>query len=123
MAIAVVPKSIATVPCADSGAGDGSCAKAARKWVLIATILGSSLAFMDGSVVNVALPALQARFQATSGGIQWVVQGYALMSAALLLLGGTIGDRYGRRRTYLWGVGIFAVASAACAASNSLGEL
>jgi EmrB/QacA subfamily drug resistance transporter len=123
MAIAVVPRSIATVPCADRGGGGEVCGQAARKWVLIATILGSSLAFMDGSVVNVALPALQARFQATSGGIQWVVQSYALMSAALLLLGGAIGDRYGRRRTYLWGVGIFAVASAACAASASLGEL
>ncbi len=78
---------------------------------------------MDGSVVNVALPALQARFHATAGGIQWVVQGYALFGAALLLLGGAIGDHYGRRRTYMWGVALFALASAGCAASFSLGQL
>jgi EmrB/QacA subfamily drug resistance transporter len=90
---------------------------------LLATILGSSLAFMDASVVNVALPTLQAKFQATSGGIQWVVQSYALFGAALLLLGGTIGDRYGRRRTFTSGVVLFTLASAACAASVSLGQL
>ncbi len=78
---------------------------------------------MDGSVVNVALPTLQARFSATSGGIQWIVQSYALFGAALLLPGGAIGDRYGRRRTYLWGVALFALASAACAVSASLGQL
>ena len=89
----------------------------------MATILGSALALMDGSVVNVAMPALQAAFHATSGGIQWVVQGYALFGAALLLLGGAIGDQYGRRRTYCWGVGLFALASAGCAASTSLGQL
>lgn len=94
-----------------------------RKWVLVATILGSALAFMDGSVVNVALPALQSAFHAASGGIQWVVQGYALFGAALLLLGGALGDHYGRRRAYVWGVALFAVASAGCAASFSLGEL
>ena len=76
--------------------------------MLVATILGSALAFMDGSVVNVALPALQAAFHATAGGIQWVVQGYALFGAALLLLGGAIGDHYGRRRAYVWGVALFA---------------
>ncbi|MBB6144446.1 EmrB/QacA subfamily drug resistance transporter [Silvibacterium bohemicum] len=89
----------------------------------MATILGSSLAFMDGSVVNVALPTLQANFKATSAGIQWVVQSYALFSAALLLLGGAIGDRYGRRRAFLWGVMLFALASAACAASISIAQL
>ena len=78
---------------------------------------------MDGSVVNVALPALQSAFHATSGGIQWVVQAYALFGAALLLLGGAIGDHYGWRRTYVWGVTLFALASAGCAASLSLGQL
>jgi EmrB/QacA subfamily drug resistance transporter len=89
----------------------------------VATILGSALAFMDGSVVNVALPTLQSSFHATSSAIQWVVQGYALFAASLLLLGGAIGDRYGRRRTFLWGVALFALASAACAASQSLVQL
>lgn len=78
---------------------------------------------MDGSVVNVALPTLQTRFAATSSSIQWIVQSYALFAAALLLLGGAIGDRYGRRRAFTWGVAIFSVASAACAASVSLGQL
>ena len=78
---------------------------------------------MDGSVVNVALPTLQSTFRATSAAIQWVVQGYALFGAALLLFGGAIGDRYGRRRTFLWGVALFALASAACAVSLSLGQL
>ena len=78
---------------------------------------------MDGSVVNVALPTLQSTFHATSAAIQWVVQSYALFAAALLLLGGAIGDRYGRRRTFVIGVSLFAVASAGCAASYSLLQL
>jgi EmrB/QacA subfamily drug resistance transporter len=81
------------------------------------------MAFMDGTVVNVALPTLQSTFHATAAGIQWVVQSYALFAAALLLLGGAIGDHYGRRRTFLWGVTLFALASAGCAASQSLGQL
>jgi EmrB/QacA subfamily drug resistance transporter len=120
----VVAKSPGALPCAQVHGGFAApCAPVNRKWVLVATILGSSLAFMDGSVVNVALPALQAAFHATAGGIQWVVQGYALFAAALLLLGGAIGDHYGRRRAYVSGVALFALASAACAASTSLGEL
>lgn len=78
---------------------------------------------MDGSVVNVSLPTLQASFHATSGSIQWVTQAYALFSASLLLLGGAIGDRYGRRRTFLWGIVIFTLASSACAFSVSLTQL
>jgi MFS family permease len=99
------------------------CPHSDRKWILIAIILGSALAFMDGSVVNVALPTLQSTFHATASAIQWVVQGYALFGAALLLLGGAIGDRYGRRRTFIWGVSLFAVASLGSAASYSLGQL
>jgi EmrB/QacA subfamily drug resistance transporter len=119
-----VAKSPGALPCAGVHTGPAApCAPENRKWVLVATILGSALAFMDGSVVNVALPALQAAFHATGGGIQWVVQGYALFGAALLLLGGAIGDHYGRRRTYVWGVALFALASAVCAASFSLGQL
>jgi EmrB/QacA subfamily drug resistance transporter len=123
--VAAVPKSHVVPPCVQAGAAPAAapCAPPDRKWILIAIILGSSLAFMDGSVVNVALPILQSTFHATSAAIQWVVQGYALFGAALLLLGGAIGDRYGRRRTFLWGVALFALASAACAASLSLGQL
>jgi EmrB/QacA subfamily drug resistance transporter len=122
---AAAPKSHVVPPCAQIGSAPAAspCAPTDRKWILIATILGSSLAFMDGSVVNIALPTLQTRFAATSSSIQWVVQSYALFAAALLLLGGAIGDRYGRRRAFTWGVAIFSVASAACAASVSLGQL
>ena len=120
-----VPKSHLVPPCSQVGAepAGGPSAKPGRKWILIAVILGSSMAFMDGTVVNVALPTLQSNFHATAAGIQWVVQGYALFAAALLLLGGAIGDHYGRRRTFLWGVALFALASAGCAASQSLGQL
>jgi EmrB/QacA subfamily drug resistance transporter len=122
---AAVPKSHLVPPCVPVGAASAGspCAQPDRKWILVAVILGSSMAFMDGTVVNVALPTLQSTFHATAAGIQWVVQGYALFAAALLLLGGAIGDHYGRRRTFLWGVALFALASAACAASQSLGQL
>ena len=122
---AIASKSPALPPCVEGtrGAATSPCAPGDRKWVLVATILGSSLAFMDGSVVNVALPTLQSAFGATSGGIQWVVQSYALFGAALLLLGGAIGDRYGRRRAFVWGVAVFALASAACAGAQTLGQL
>ena len=124
MSVAVITRSPGALPCAEMHTGAGTpCAPENGKWVLVATILGSALAFMDGSVVNVALPALQAAFHATGGGIQWVVQGYALFGAALLLLGGAIGDHYGRRRAYVWGVVLFALASAGCAASFSLRQL
>jgi EmrB/QacA subfamily drug resistance transporter len=123
--VAAIARSHIVPPCAQvaDAPATAPCAPPDRKWILIAIILGSSLAFMDGSVVNVALPTLQATFHATSAATQWVVQGYALFGAALLLLGGAIGDRYGRRRTFLWGVALFALASAACAASLSLGQL
>jgi EmrB/QacA subfamily drug resistance transporter len=120
-----IPKSHVVPPCAPVGAAPAAalCPPFDRKWILIAIILGSALAFMDGSVVNVSLPTLQATFHANSSAIQWVVQAYALFGAALLLLGGAIGDRYGRRRAYIWGVALFAVASMGCAAAQSLAQL
>jgi EmrB/QacA subfamily drug resistance transporter len=90
------------------------CTGQAAPWVLAATILGSSLAFIDGTVVNVALPALQANLNATVVDVQWVVEAYALLLAALLLVGGSLGDIYGRKRIYAIGVVVFAVASAWC---------
>lgn len=83
-------------------------------WVLVATILGSSMVFLDGSTVNVALPALQASLGATVVDVQWVVNAYTLLLASLLLLGGALGDRYGRRRVFVLGVALFSLASAAC---------
>ena len=88
--------------------------------VIVTTILASSLAFIDGSVVNVGLPAIAASFKADAGQLQWVINAYLLPLSALLLLGGAAGDRFGRRRLLIAGVGLFALASLACAAAPSL---
>src|SRR5271163_1430326 len=88
--------------------------KEARIWVLVATILGSSMAFIDGTVVNVALPAIQANFHASVVDVQWVVESYGLFLGALILVGGSLGDLLGRRLIFLTGVVIFAIASAGC---------
>ena len=92
-------------------------------WILAATILASSMAFIDGTVVNVALPALQAALHATVTDMQWVVEAYALLLASLLLLGGSLGDLYGRRKVFLFGVVVFAAASAWCGSASSIGML
>ena len=94
-----------------------------ERWTLAVTVLGSSMAFLDGTVVNVALSAVQRDLHATAGGATWVVNAYALMLAALILAGGALGDAFGRRRVYGWGVGIFALASLACGLAPSLGTL
>jgi EmrB/QacA subfamily drug resistance transporter len=91
------------------------CTRSAAPWVLAATIIGSAMAFIDGTVVNVALPQMQQRLEATAVDAQWIVEAYALFLAALILVGGSLGDHYGRRRIFLLGVGIFTVASVACA--------
>jgi EmrB/QacA subfamily drug resistance transporter len=82
--------------------------------VLAATILGSSMAFLDGTVVNLALPFLQKNLGADISDVQWVVEAYALTLASLLLVGGSLGDRYGRRKIYIFGVLLFAISSLAC---------
>jgi EmrB/QacA subfamily drug resistance transporter len=92
-------------------------------WVLIATILASSMAFIDGTVVNVALPALQSALHATATDIQWVVESYALLLASLLLLGGSLGDLYGRRRILLLGILMFAIGSSWCGFASSITSL
>jgi len=102
------------------GASTAPCPAGARRWVLAAAILGSSLAFIDGTVVNVALPAIQQTLDATAFQAQWVVEAYALLLASLLLVGGALGDRFGRRRIFLAGTAIFGVASAACALSTGI---
>lgn len=97
-----------------AGAGN-STANRVERWVLVASILGSSMAFIDGTVVNVALPTLQQSLGATAAEVQWIVESYALTLAALLLLGGALGDRFGRRRVFSGGVALFAAASLVCA--------
>ena len=92
-------------------------------WVLAATILGSSMAFIDGTVVNVALPALQSALGATVSEVQWIIESYALFLAALLLLGGSLGDLYGRRKIFAAGVVLFAIASAWCGVAPNVFQL
>src|SRR5205814_7725396 len=95
-------------------AANTRCGKAQRRWTLAATILGSSMVFIDGTVVNVALPALQSKLNATVTDVQWVVEAYALFLAALLLLGGSLGDHFGRKKIYAIGITVFAIASVWC---------
>lgn len=94
--------------------------RGARPWILTVTILGSSMAFVDGTVVNLALPALQRDLHATAANVQWVVEAYALLFSALLLVGGSLGDRYGRRRIYAIGIAVFTAASAFCGFAGSI---
>jgi EmrB/QacA subfamily drug resistance transporter len=93
------------------------------RWILTATILASSMAFIDGTVVNVALPFLQKDLNATVIGVQWIVESYSLFLSALLLVGGSLGDRYGRRFIFTIGVVIFAIASAACGFAANIEQL
>ena len=92
-------------------------------WILAATILGSSMVFIDGTVVNVALPALQSDLDATVIDVQWVVEAYALFLAALLLTGGSLGDNFGRKRIYVVGVSLFALASIYCGLAPNINQL
>jgi EmrB/QacA subfamily drug resistance transporter len=96
---------------------------AAGRWVLVATVLGSSLAFLDGTVVNVALPAIGEDLDASFAGLQWAVNAYTLTLAGFLLLGGALGDRVGRRRVFLVGVVWFAIASLLCALAPNIETL
>lgn len=93
---------------------DGAAQTGGGVWVLAAAILGSAMAFVDGTVVNVALPALQQSLGADVADVQWVVESYALALAALILAGGSLGDRFGRRRVFGMGVALFAAASVGC---------
>src|SRR5580693_1256356 len=91
------------------------------RWTLVATILGSSLTFIDATVVNVALPAIQADLQATNTDVQWVIEAYALFLGALILVGGSMGDQFGRKRVFLIGMVFFTIASIACGLATSPG--
>ena len=93
------------------------------RWVLATTILGSSLNFIDGTVVNVALPVVQTELNATVADVQWVVEAYILFLGSLMLVGGSLGDHLGRRRIFVMGVVLFAAASAWCGFAPNLGQL
>ncbi|MEU1506153.1 MFS transporter [Kitasatospora sp. NPDC005748] len=105
---------------ATSEAGTLRLGTAQGRWVLLATVLGSSMAMLDGTVVNVALPRIGTDLGAPLAALQWTLNAYLLTLAGLILLGGALGDRYGRRRVFLIGVLWFAAASAACAAAPTI---
>jgi EmrB/QacA subfamily drug resistance transporter len=96
---------------------------AAGRWVLVAAVLGSGMAFIDGTVVNIALPTIGDQLGAGTAGLQWVVNAYTLTLSAFILLGGSLGDRFGRRRIFLIGVTWFAVASLLCGLAPGIGTL
>ena len=106
-----------------AGISPAPCRPQSGPWILTATILGSSMAFIDGTVVNVALPALQSSFHASVVGVQWVVESYGLFLSALILVGGALGDSVGRRLIFQLGVGMFAIASAGCGLSTNIAQL
>ena len=112
-------------PTVGSGAGrsESPYRSGAGRWVIAATVLGSSMAAIDATVIGIALPTIGRDFHASLGTLQWVVTGYTLTLASLLLLGGSLGDHYGRRRVFMIGVGWFAVASAACCGLHRVGQL
>ena len=87
---------------------------ATGRWLVTATVLASGMAFLDATAVSVALPSIGRELGSSLSGLQWIVNGYTLALAALILLGGSLGDRYGRRRVFLIGVAWFAVASLVC---------
>ena len=94
------------------------CSKRAAPWVLAATIMGSSITFIDSTVVGVALPVLQRELGTDIVGAQWIVEAYSLMLSALILVGGSLGDRWGRKRVFSMGLLLFTIASAGCGLSQ-----
>ena len=105
-------------PCDDaairSARSAAPCDRRARSWILAATILGSAMAFIDGTAVNVALPAMERGLATSLPAMQWVVNAYTLLLSACLLIGGAAGDRFGRRRIFIVGIAVFVTASVAC---------
>lgn len=97
--------------------------RSAGRWILVVTILGSSLSFIDSTAVGIALPVIQHSFHSTVTDAQWVIEVYSLMVASLLLVGGSAGDHFGRRRVYITGVALFAAGSAWCGLSATIYEL
>jgi EmrB/QacA subfamily drug resistance transporter len=118
---------IVKAPCDEAviraGAGATPCARSSAPWVLAATIIGSGITFIDSTVVNVALPVLQRELGTDITGAQWVVESYSLMLAALILVGGSLGDRLGRKRVFMAGLLLFSLASAGCGLARGTGQL
>jgi len=106
-----------------SRADVADCEASIGRWVLAAAIIGSSISFIDGTVVNVALPILQRDLNATVGQTQWVVEAFALMLSALILVGGSLGDLFGRKKIFSFGVLLFGIASVLCGFAQDANQL
>lgn len=118
--------SVVPGPCDDGAIGlaqPSPCDPRLARWILAATILGSSMAFIDGTVVSVALPVLQERLGASVSGAQWIVEAYLLFLSSLVLVGGSLADRFGRRRVFTIGTVLFAAASLACGLAQGLATI
>jgi EmrB/QacA subfamily drug resistance transporter len=104
---------------ASAGDGGGGIAfkSTSGRWVLAVAVLGSGMAFLDGTVVNIAIPDIGRDLNASTAALQWILNGYLLTLASLILLGGALGDKYGRRRIFVLGVGLFTASSLLCAAA------
>ncbi len=110
-------------PYFQAATGTDSCRKDLGPWILVATILGTSMAFIDGTAVNVALPVIQNELNATFSGVQWMIEAYALFIASFILVGGTLGDYFGRRRMFAIGIVIFTLSSIWCGFSPNTAQL
>ena len=119
----IIGKPPAVTPGAEPHPQSAKSDKVTGYWVLAATILGASMGYIDGTAINVALPALQEQLHATIVEMQWVIEAYALFLASLILVGGALGDRYGRRLIFGVGIALFAAASVLCGLSQNVTEL
>jgi len=118
-----VPGPVTPDPAGGEAAGGVRFASARGRLILLATVLGSGMAFLDSTVVNVALPSIGRDLDADLAGLQWTINAYALTLAGLLLIGGSLGDHFGRRRIFVFGIAWFAVASLLCAVAPSIETL
>src|SRR5882757_4187499 len=106
-----------------STASDSRCTRNAKPWVLAVTIMASTISYIDESVVNVALPTIEADLKTSAAVVQWLINAYMLSLTALVLVGGAAGDQFGRRRVFISGTAIFAAASVWCGLSGNVASL
>ena len=107
----------------ESAAANFPVTKSVGRWVLLATILGSGMAFIDSTAMNVVVPVLQSELNATIPQVQWIIEAYALFMSSLMLLGGALGDKFGRKRIFAVGIVLFTAASVWCGLSPSTSQL
>src|SRR5271169_4381455 len=97
-----------------------SLGSSAGKWIMVSTILASAMAFIDSTALNVVLPSLQQSLKASGADLFWILNAYLLMLASLILIGGAMGDKLGRKKVFMTGIFIFITGSAACGFANSV---